>query len=490
METKHLTILHSNDMHGDFLPGVRDGRKTGGLALLSGYVKESRKRDGNVLYAIAGDVFQGSIIDQEYRGISTIDLINQLNPDVMTIGNHEVDYGLSHLLFLEKCANFPIINANLYVTLNSSRLFLPYLIKEVNGMKILFIGLLTEEVIRVTRQDKLVGTFVDVEQAVHEIELILDSYRTVDIDLTVLLTHIGIEKDRELAERLDPQYGVDLIIGGHSHTSMEHPEFVNGIWIAQAGHGTGQIGRFDLICDTDTNSIADMKWECVPINEETAVPDEAMQELLNRYQSATDAKYSRVITTFERKLTHPSRNQETELGNLYADLLQAGSSFDLMVLGSGSIRKEELGPIVTFQDMKENTPFDDGLWMLKVKGEQLRRMVSYVFRDEAWSGHTEFYQYSRGMRILWDRRKRVLEEFRFHGAEIRDQDEFSIGLQDYHLRNFDQVFSVSLKEVSRNMEPRLVAVSLNHIIEEYMTTHQGLNAEVEGRIVVTDGGRS
>ena len=295
-------------------------------------------------------------------------------------------------------------------------------------MKILFIGLLTEEVIRVTRQDKLVGTFVDVEQAVHEIELILDSYRTVDIDLTVLLTHIGIEKDRELAERLDPQYGVDLIIGGHSHTSMEHPEFVNGIWIAQAGHGTGQIGRFDLICDTDTNSIADMKWECVPINEETAVPDEAMQELLNRYQSATDAKYSRVITTFERKLTHPSRNQETELGNLYADLLQAGSSFDLMVLGSGSIRKEELGPIVTFQDMKENTPFDDGLWMLKVKGEQLRRMVSYVFRDEAWSGHTEFYQYSRGMRILWDRRKRVLEEFRFHGAEIRDQDEFSIGL--------------------------------------------------------------
>ena len=66
-----------------------------------------------------------------------------------------------------------------------------------------------------------------------------------------------------------------------------------------------------------------------------------------------------------------------------------------MVLGSGSIRKEELGPIVTFQDMKENTPFDDGLWMLKVKGEQLRRMVSYVFRDEAWSGHTEFYQYSR-----------------------------------------------------------------------------------------------
>ncbi len=490
MRNRNLTILHNNDMHGEFTARQKNGKACGGLPLLSGYVKKARKEEKDVLYAIAGDVFQGSIIDQEYRGISTIDLINQLNPDVMTIGNHEVDYGLSHLLFLEKCANFPIINANLYVTLNGSRLFLPYLIQEVNGMKVLFIGILTEEVIAVTRQDKLIGTFVDVEQAVHEIELILDSYRTVDIDLTVLLTHIGIEKDRELAERLDPQYGVDLIIGGHSHTHMKEPELVNGIWIAQAGSGTSQIGRFDLVCDTDHNCISDMRWECVDINEETAGPDPAMQELLDRYQSATDAKYARVITTFERKLTHPSRTEETELGNLYADLLQEGSSFDLMMLGSGSIRKEELGPIVTFQDMKENTPFDDCLWMMKVKGEQLRRMVSYVFREEAWSGHTEFYQYSRGMRIVWDRKKGSLQEFRFRDHEIRDDEELLIGLQDYHFRNFDQVFAVPAEEVSRNMEPRIVAVSLNHIIEEYMTTHQGLNAEVEGRIRIKDGGRT
>lgn len=484
MRTKQLVLLHNNDLHGDFFPRKKGGKDAGGLPLLSGYVNRVRKEDQNVLYAIAGDVFQGSIIDQEYRGISTIDLINQLNPDVMTIGNHEVDYGLSHLLFLEKCANFPIINANLYVTLNGSRLFLPYLIKEVNGMKVLFIGLLTEEVIAVTRQDKVIGTLVDVEQAVHEIELILDSYRTVDIDLTILLTHIGIEKDRELAEHLDSCYGVDLIIGGHSHTMMEQPEYVNGIWIAQAGSGTGQIGRFDLICDTDTNSIADLRWQCVPVNEETAEPDQTMQELLKRYQSLTDSKYARVITTFQRKLTHPCRTQETELGNLYADLLQRDSSFDLMILGSGSIRKEELGPVVTFQDMKENTPFDDCLWMLKVSGEQLRRMIAFVFRKEAWCGHTEFYQYSQGMHIVWDRQKDTFRQLCFHGSEIRDGDEFTICLQDYHFRNFDQMFSVKLKEVTDNMEPRIIAGSLNHIVEEYMTKHQGLNAEIEGRIEV------
>jgi len=109
MRTKQLILLHNNDMHGDFVPHQIDGMDTGGLPLLAGYINRVRKEEKNVLYAIAGDVFQRSIIDMEYRGISTIDLINQLNPDVMTIGNHEVDYGLSHLLFLEKCANFPII---------------------------------------------------------------------------------------------------------------------------------------------------------------------------------------------------------------------------------------------------------------------------------------------------------------------------------------------------------------------------------------------
>lgn len=62
-------------------------------------------------------MFRGSVIDSEYQGLSTVEIVNMLSPDVVTIGNHETDYGLSHLLFIEKCANFPIINANLHINL-------------------------------------------------------------------------------------------------------------------------------------------------------------------------------------------------------------------------------------------------------------------------------------------------------------------------------------------------------------------------------------
>ena len=148
---KKLTILHSNDMHGDFLAERIDERLVGGVSLLSGYVNKVRREEKNVIYAIAGDMFRGSVIDSEYKGTSTIGIMNLMGPDVATIGNHEVDYGLAHLLFLEKCADFPIINANLHIKSNGRRMFRPFWIAHIDGMKILFIGIITEEVLAATK---------------------------------------------------------------------------------------------------------------------------------------------------------------------------------------------------------------------------------------------------------------------------------------------------------------------------------------------------
>ena len=86
---KKLTILHSNDMHGDFLAEQIDERLVGGVSLLSGYVNKVRREEKNVIYAVAGDMFRGSVIDSEYKGTSTIGIMNLVGPDVATIGNHD-----------------------------------------------------------------------------------------------------------------------------------------------------------------------------------------------------------------------------------------------------------------------------------------------------------------------------------------------------------------------------------------------------------------
>lgn len=278
--TQNFTILHSNDMHGDFLAEVKEGsgKLIGGLALLSGYLTKVREEEEHVIYVIAGDMVQGSLIDSEYKGLSTIEIMNYISPDVVTLGNHELDYGLPHLLFLEKVANFPIVNANLYLKAYGKRLMTPYLIKTIGGFNILFIGIITEKVIDSLILDDLVGTFVSIEEASDEIGKICNAYKSEDIDLTIALTHIGFESDVQLAKLLNPDWGVDMIIGGHSHTILEQPAIVNNILIAQAGYGTDQIGRFDIVVEDETNSIIEWKWELVPINSKTASADTSLED--------------------------------------------------------------------------------------------------------------------------------------------------------------------------------------------------------------------
>ena len=277
MNKKHLTILHSNDLHGDFLAEKIDEKLVGGVSLLSGYINKVRAEEDNVIYAIAGDMFRGSVIDSEYKGISTIEIMNAIAPDVVSIGNHEADYGFSHLLFIEKCAKFPIINANLHIKTNGARLFQPYKIIEIGGMKILFIGIITEEVLASAKKEGLIGTIINTAAAAEEIGKICNAHNGIDIDFTVVLTHIGWQEDHNLAALLDPSWGVDVIIGGHSHTFIEQPDFVNGIAIVQAGTGTDGIGRFDLEIDTDNNCLVDYKWQYIPINNDTCPVDHQIE---------------------------------------------------------------------------------------------------------------------------------------------------------------------------------------------------------------------
>ena len=343
---KKFTILHSNDMHGDFLAeatGTAENYVIGGMSLLSGYINQVRQEEKNVLFVISGDMLQGSMIDTEYRGVSTIEIMNYLAPDVVTLGNHELDYGLPHLLFLEKMANFPIVNANLYIKKYNKRLMNPYLILNVDGFDIMFIGVVTEEALRTLKRDTSIGTFVSLEDAATEVGKICNAYKNEDIDLTILLTHIGFEQDKKLAQMLNPEWGVDMIIGGHSHTFLEQPAEVNNILIAQAGVGTDQIGRFDIVVDDDTNSIVEWKWQLLPVDNNLAQPDPNIENLINSFKEQVDRKYNRIVGRLARQLTHPSRYQETELGNLIADILAEQDKLDVVFVASGAIRGAELG---------------------------------------------------------------------------------------------------------------------------------------------------
>jgi 5'-nucleotidase len=260
---------------------------------------------------------------------------------------------------------------------------------------------------------------------------------------------------------------------------------VNGILIAQAGTGTDQIGRFDLEIDTDQNCVHSYKWTSIPISEETCPKDLALEEVLSYYKVATEKKYSRIVTRLKRRLTHPSRYQETELGNLIADIFRESKNLDLMLLGSGSVRSTEMGPIVLLSDLTECFPYDDMMHRLLVKGSQLKRMIRYMLRDEVWEGsHCEFYQFSQGMRVVYDKASREFKEFSLGGEPVEDERIYKIGMQHFHYLNLEEFFNVPLKEIAENGAPKVVATSCREILDEYLSNHQNLDSQICGRLVV------
>lgn len=472
-------------MHGDFLAEVagKKGKLIGGLALLSGYINKVRSEEENVFYVISGDMVQGSLIDTEYKGISTMEIMNYLAPDAVALGNHEFDYGLPHLLFLEKMANFPIVNANLYIKKYNKRLMNPYLIVKKAGFDILFTGIITEKVMDSISLDKTVGSFVTLEEASKEVGKICNAYKKDDIDLTIILSHIGFESDVALAKMLKPEWGVDMIIGGHSHTVLEKPEKVNNILIAQAGVGSDQIGRFDIIVDDDTNSIVDYKWQLIPINEKLAKPDKKLEEFINSFKDEVDRKYQTIICKFSTELTHPEREIETSLGNLVADALAENAECDVMLVGSGSIRIKKMGPIVTLKDLLACFPYDDSLSRYLINGEQLKRIFNHIMRIENRNGEGECYQVNSKVKALYNEKEKKLISLSIEGKEVEDKKYFTVCIQGYHFNKAKDFLNVSQEEFLSSKKNKVVTTSAQEVLEEFLRNNQNITRKVEGRLV-------
>ena len=476
---EHLVILHSNDIHGACSPKIADGHEIGGLSLLSGYVRRVREQEDNVIYAIAGDLFMGSIIDREYRGLSTIRLANALQPDVFAVGNHEIDYGLSHLLFLEKCADFPIVCANMNVRELNRCLFAPYIDIERGGRTVRFIGLLTESIAGRIQQEDLVDQAISVRDVYKELIRVLNGLKTAKkADCTVLLTHIGITEDRILASRLSPDLGVDMIIGGHSHTLMQEPEIVNGIPIVQAGSGSSQIGRFDIDWDRDTGMIRKMSWKLIPVNDENSENDLLIDFYEERFHKEVDRKYEKTILTMPAQYKHDSFHRETEVIDLFTDMYRDAFGTDLFLLSSNAIRCKLFGPEIRRKDLLMALPYDNEVFRVTMDGARLQRLFAYFLRKEAWEGVNIYIFFSGNAHVLFDKEERFVREVRI-GGEVPDPSKYyTVGITSYLYKNLAAFLDIKEDELPIVK----IAEDDRSGLERYLMEKQSLSLRDFGRL--------
>ncbi|NLE90749.1 MAG: bifunctional metallophosphatase/5'-nucleotidase, partial [Dehalococcoidales bacterium] len=174
---------------------------------------------------------------------------------------------------------------------------------------------------------------------------------------------------------------------------------------------------------------------------------------------------------------------ETSLGNLFADALAETGDCDIMLVGSGSIRGEKLGPVVTLKDYRSIFPYDDYMSRYQINGSQLKRIFSHIMRPENRNGEGECYQVNSTVRAIYSDIARALVSLEVHGQPVEDCKNYSIGLIGYHIANCDRYLNISLEELSNSGKSRVISTSVPEVVEEYLHNHQNASSKVEGRLV-------
>lgn len=260
-----LSLYFTNDTHGAYLPRVI--KTPAGMDSIGGYAnlyKDLTKRwdfdlqdDRPHLWLDAGDEQTGSVFTAyKYQGTTggaVVETFNMMGLDAATFGNHEFDQSLLNTQQLVKLAKYPFVSANI-VWKKTGKPFTgkPYVILKKGTLKIGVLGLtMTDlnEKVKAENVSKL--KVLPYKQAVNKYLKELDK----KTDVIILLTHIGMEADSLLATQLDNR--VDIIVGGHSHTEIPKPLYVNGILILQTGSYLTNQGSVILNVDQDRVTLED-----------------------------------------------------------------------------------------------------------------------------------------------------------------------------------------------------------------------------------------
>lgn len=483
-EIKKLTILHANDFHGQISFKIKDDFSlVGGISLLSAYIKKVRKEEKSVFCAVCGDILQDNIQNACSKGINTVKLLNLLMSDALSLGNHEMEYGLAHLLIFKECIMTPILCANLLVKPLDKPLFEASRVFEANGVRILAIGVIPEHFLNGIMADEFCNTMLTYNDSYDAIRTEIRKYEDEKIDLTVIMSHYGIEGDRLLAKNMPEDIKVDVILGGHSHIAMQNEEIVNGIIIAQSNYGMTHIGRLDLDVDTKKGGVVGHKWELVELNDSLCdfdiEADSYVDHVLYDKHSAAEDCY---ICELAERYEHKSRLEETELGDLIADAFLDIYKPDFVILQSGSIRLKAFGPNVTLESLKKLYPYDDNFVSVGLTGREIRSAFEYLFSlkpDGSVMNGT--FQYSRGFKLVADlkdykERGCRMEYIGLNGEEICDERIYNVGMTKNCLNKFKRYFGYKIDEERVN----LTAISTFSDLARWMIT-QNEKIEVQGK---------
>ncbi|MCF6366521.1 MAG: bifunctional metallophosphatase/5'-nucleotidase [Bacteroidales bacterium] len=459
---QELTILHTNDMHSkltgygpesEYSPTVTNNDNTlGGFARLATlFADEKAKNKDATLIVDAGDFLMGSLfhVAEEETGFQ-MNLMKEIGYDVITLGNHEFDFGsevLANILDVaEKSTGYPnIVCSNIIFDKKSKAddklekiydvgKIKSYIIIHRNGLKIAIFGLVGEDAANVAPSSKPVK-FAEPDDAAKEI---VKEIKTNDNpDLIICLSHSGVYpskdgksfvgEDIELAKKVA---GIDIIISGHTHVKTPEAIKINNTYIVQTGSYASNLGEIKL--KVENGKISSFNFKLIPVDDKIN-GDKTTNDKINKQTEFIDKKYlSKTGLTYNTKVAQITFNLKTDyrnlknsnLGPFISDanrfyLKQNGIDSDFGFVASGTIREDLLkgmNGIITVPDVFRVMSLGKGndnipgypLAKIYISAKELKKLCEVIIMSRASGG--DGYLYTSGLKIYADTDKMMLRK--------------------------------------------------------------------------------
>ncbi|MFD2613909.1 bifunctional 2',3'-cyclic-nucleotide 2'-phosphodiesterase/3'-nucleotidase [Paenibacillus gansuensis] len=448
-----VQLLGINDFHGqlDYKKDIKDaatGKVTstvGGADYLAAYLKQREATNPNTLLVHAGDAVGASApVSALLQDEPTIDFLNRMGFDVGTIGNHEFDKGVAEMKRLIdggknpkngndfKGADFPYVVANV-VDESGKTILDPYVVKEVGGVKIGFIGVVTNITPTIVSPAGIKGlTFTEQAPAVNKA---VAELKKKGIKSIVVLAHDPFEGKSDaptgevvdLANNVDDE--VDVIFAGHNHGGLN--KVIDGKLVIEAySYGTA-LSDVDLQIDRATRDIVVKKGEIVDVKHEGITPDASITQMVKDYQEKNAPVMNAPVGKADAAITREaSPAGESALGNLIADGMRETMKTDFGFMNSGGIRNDLPQGNVTYGTMFSIQPFGNVLTKMTLTGAQLKEVM-----NQQWSGTSPKIGQISGFTYSYDDSKpvgsRIVEMKKADGTPIEDTKSYTIVVNDF-----------------------------------------------------------
>jgi 5'-nucleotidase len=421
-----ITILHVNDVY-QFVPV--EGGTRGGLARILTLRKQALQENPNTIFTMGGDTVSPSVESITYKGAQMIDAWNAVGLDYAVFGNHEFDFGADTLRERVKESRFQWLGANV-TEKTTGKTFAdtaPFVIREIDGVKIGIVGLVLPE----TRTTSKPGANVEFADFCETARKLVPEMRKAGAGVVIGLTHLFMAQDKELAKCA----AFDLILGGHEHTLLQSSS--NGTPIFKMTADAREIGKFNLNINRQTGKLESMDWEIVPVNQTVAEAPEF---------AAISEKYKDLLTTLSQKvgetavvlnaLSADNRQTETNVANFITDAFRAAMGADAALMNGGSVRADlhfEPGALTT-RAVLSILPFGNAVIKIEVSGKTLRAALEHGVARSAEDNEPGRFPQVSGIRYAFDASRPAgnrITEVSIGGKPLDERKIYTLALTKY-----------------------------------------------------------